>query len=250
MKTRQIPPVLVFAAALLGTLAESSALEFPAKPPTTHFYVDAGNLLQPQDAQTIDRTALQLLNEQQIPIIVVTIPSLISYRAADLTVDQYATALFNHWGIGSQNRNYGILLLVSVADRKARIELGSGWGNAHDSDAQYVMDRIIVPSFKVGDYSGGIRAGVEALDKMARGLGLPLPRVPWWVLAAFVVVLVLLIVVIISLFRSGRKGWGWTLLVLLFGALFMLLRAASKNSGSGGSFRGGSSGRGGASGSW
>lgn len=45
-----------------------------------------------------------------------------------LSVEQYARQLFDHWGPGFKDRNYGILLLVSVGDRKARIELGAGWG--------------------------------------------------------------------------------------------------------------------------
>lgn len=232
-----------------GLAGTSPAVEFPAKPAREHYYVDGGNLLQPADAQAIDQVAGKLLSEQQIPILVVTIPSLITYRAADMTVEQYAAALFNHWGIGSQDRNYGILLLVSVADRKARIELGAGWGRDHDSDAQYIMNLIIIPSFKTGDFSGGIRAGVEALDKMARGLGLPLPRVPIWFWAALIGGAILLVTMVVSLFRSGRQGWAWALLAVVFGLLFVILRSASKG-GSGRSFRGGSSGGGGASGSW
>lgn len=238
----------------LGVLAlfasSARAADFPDKPPQQHFYVDQAGLLNAQDAQAIDQLALQLLREQRVPIIVVTIPSLLTYRAANLTVDQYARALFDHWGIGTPSRNYGILLLVSLGDRKARIELGAAWEGRHDSDAQYVMNDLIVPSFKAGDYSGGIRQGVEALDKMARGLGLPRPKQPWWVLPLIVAGIVVPIGVIISLFRSGRSGWGWALIVALGLFLVFMLRAAAKGGGSGGSFGGGSGGGGGASGSW
>ena len=233
-------------------LFASSALgaEFPDKPPKQYFYLDQAALLNPQDAQAIDQLALQLLQEQQVPIIMVTIPSLLAYRAADLSVEQYARALFDHWGIGTPSRNYGILLLVSLGDRKARIELGAAWEHKHDGDAEYIMSDLIVPAFKAGNYSGGIRQGVEALDKMARGLGLPRPKQPWWILPAFAIGVAVLIGVIVSLFRSGRSGWGWALIVGLGIFLVFMLRAAAKGGGSGGSFGGGSGGGGGASGSW
>jgi uncharacterized protein len=235
---------------LLWVTTSALAVAFPQKPPKEHFYVDEAGLLNTADAEAIDATALTLLREEQIPILVVTIPSLISYQAGQMSIEQYAQALFDEWGIGRQERNYGILLLVSVGDRRARIELGAAWAGAHDEDAEYVMSDLMVPAFKSGDFSGGIRQGVEALDKMARGLGLPKPKIPWWVPVALLAGIAAMIGVIVSLFKSGRSGWGWALIVGLGILLLFLLRAAAKNSGSGGSFGGGSSGGGGASGSW
>jgi uncharacterized protein len=113
-----------------------------------------------------------------------------------------------------------------------------------------VMNDLIVPAFKRGDFSGGIRQGIEALDKMARGLGLPKPEAPWWFLPALIGGGILIIGVIVSLFRSGRSGWGWALIAGLGVLLFFILRSAANSSGSGGSFGGGTSGGGGATGSW
>lgn len=237
---------------LLGLLvfSEAHSVTFPDKPPNEHFYVDQANLLAPKDAAAIDKIAASLWSEEKIPIYVVTIPSLVSFQASGYTVDSYAAALFDHWGIGSQDRNYGILLLVSVGDRKARIELGKAWAGEHDADAKYVMDSIIVPAFKQGDFSTGIREGVDALSKMARGLALPKPQTPWWTLATMVLGIALVIMVIVSLFKSGRSGWGWALIAALGVVIFFILRAAASGGGSGGGFGGGSSGGGGASGSW
>ena len=81
-----------------------------------------------------------------------------AYGVAGYTIERYATALFNEWGIGSQQRNYGMLLLVSLGDRRARIELGAGWGLDYNRQSQNIMDSLIVPSFKQGAY-GGFNAG-------------------------------------------------------------------------------------------
>lgn len=237
---------------LLGLFAfgAARAVTFPDKPSSEHFYVDQAGLLKPADAAAIDKIASGLWSDENVPIIVVTIPSLVSVQASDYTVDSYAAALFNHWGIGSADRNYGMLLLVSVGDRKARIELGKAWAHQHDDDAKYVMDSLIIPAFKKGDFSSGIRAGVVAMDKMARGLALPKPKTPWWVLPAMLLGIALVIGVIVSLFKSGRKGWGWALIAALGVIIFLILRAAMSSRGSGGAFGGGFGGGGGASGSW
>lgn len=250
MQRNRISNLLLAAIIVLASLNAGLSATFPSKPPKEHFYVDEAGLLTDADAKAIDALALKLIEEEKIPVLIVTIPSLVSYQATDHTVDSYTAALFDEWGIGSQNRNYGMLLLVSVGDRKARIELGKAWAGKHDADAKHVMDALIVPAFKRGDFSTGIRDGVNGLDKMARGLALPKPTAPWWFLPAIILGVILVIGVIVSLFKNGRSGWGWALIVGIGVALFFILRAAASSGGSGGAFGGGSSGGGGASGSW
>jgi len=223
---------------------------FPDKPSKKHFYLDEARLIDPADGAEIDRIAAKLLREEQVPIIVVTIPSLATYGAEGWSIERYATELFNHWGIGRQNRNYGILLLISQGDRRARIELGGAWGSSHNATAYDIMDKLIIPAFKKGQYSRGIVDGVRGLDAMARDLQLPKPKGSWWRLLVFVGLFVLGVGVAISLIKSGRKGWGWALLAALGVILFFVIRAAMSASGSGGAFGGGSSGGGGATGSW
>jgi uncharacterized protein len=65
-----------------------------------------------------------------------------------------------------------------------------------------------------------------------------------------IVTVIFLVVLIYNLFKSGRTGWAWALIIFLGVALFFILRAAAQNSGSGGGFGGGFSGGGGATGSW
>ena len=187
------------------------------------------------------------------------------YGGAGMRIETFATLLFNQWGIGhekinGQDWNTGILLLVSKDDRKARIELGAGWRRDKDELSRQIMEYQIIPHFKDGDYSGGILAGVESLDKMARGLTLPgrpsRPR-PWWQYALLIGAGALFIFTIVSLIRRGAGGWAWLFWGLLFAGVGALLYQMFNNRGgssgggfSGGSFGGGFSGGGGATGSW
>ena len=88
-----------------------------------------------------------LLAERDVPILVVTIPSLTARGAAGYTIERQTAEPFERWGIGSQGRNYGMLLLVSVGDRAARIELGADYAGRHDASAAQVMDNLILPEF-------------------------------------------------------------------------------------------------------
>ncbi|BCS97206.1 methanol dehydrogenase [Desulfoluna limicola] len=228
---------------------------FPDKPPSEHYYVDEAGLIDVKTGGRIDGVASALLAEENIPIYVVTIPSLAAYDAATLSIEQYAAELFDHWGIGWQDHNYGMLLLVSKDDKKARIELGADWGKQNDYLAQQVMGGLIVPAFKRGDFATGIADGVRGMDAMARGQAFPKPKAPWWMLPALIGGLGALVLLIINLFRSGRKGWAWALIAVLGSILFFILQIVGSGSdsgegSSGGGFGGGSSGGGGATGSW
>ena len=233
-----------------GNGCRAAAASFPAKPDNKSYITDEANIINPAERLTSNELASRLLAEEKIPLFVVVIPSLIAKDAAGHTIERYAAELFNAWGIGSPQRNYGILLLVSPGDRKARIELGSAWGYDHDRAATQVMNTLIVPEFKKGDYSRGILAGVRGLDALARGLALPKPKQPWWSLPALIGIALLLAFMVFNLFKTGHSGWAWALIAGIGVALFMLLRSAANSGGSSGGFGGGSSGGGGATGSW
>ena len=238
--------VLLLCVAALAPAAH--AAEFPDKPPKTDYFVDKANLLDAPARQQVNEIAGKLLREQRIPLFVVTLSSLSNYSASGLGIEGYATELFNHWGIGSQTRNYGILLLVARGDRKARIELGAGYGRGMDGASADIMQSLIIPAFKRDDYATGIVDGVRGLDAMARGMALPQATPPKWLLPALIVGGILFVLMIINLFRSGRAGWAWALIAALAMLLFFVARNANK--GSAGGFGGGSSGGGGATGSW
>ena len=228
----------------------SFSATFPDKPTIEHYYVDEAGLIDPDTGENIDNMAAALLVEEEIPLFVVTIPSLSSHDAVTLSIEEYAAELFDHWGIGRQNRNYGILLLISTGDRKARIELGAGWAGNFNYEAERVMDELIVPAFKRENFAVGIEDGVRGLDAMARGLELPKPQTPWWFWPALIGGIILMVLMIINLFKTGRTGWAWVLIAALGVMLFFMIRAMLSSSGSGGGFGGGSSGGGGATGSW
>jgi len=230
------------------------------QPGQREFVRDLAGMITPQDATKIQQICDKLLTDKATPIIVVTIESMAQHGGAALRIESFAMLLFNQWEIGharigDQTWNTGILLLISRLDRKARIELGAGWGNEKDELCRQIMDELIIPDFKNGEFSSGILAGVEALDKMARGKELPRRPRPWWHYALIVGVIGLAVFTVVSLIRRGSSGWSWLFWSAVFALvgylLYAFLSRSSQGGGfSGGSFGGGFSGGGGATGSW
>jgi uncharacterized protein len=86
---------------------------------------------------------------------VVTIDSFQDYDTADTTFEQFATSLFNTWGVGD-NDSDGVMILMGVEDRKIRVEVGVSYERTLNDDMQDVIDAYALPRFRAGDYEAGI----------------------------------------------------------------------------------------------
>jgi uncharacterized protein len=258
--------LVAFVGLLMPSPVLAGGLELE-RPGQREFVVDHAELLDEAAEREIERLAAALLDEHATPIVVVTIESMAAHGGANMSIETFARILFDQWGVGHPTVNgsewdTGILLLISKQDRKARIELGAGWGRSKDAEAERIMQSTIVPAFAAGDYSQGTVRGVVALAAMARSKPVPESRrVPSWLIELAVVTLaaLLLVGIVTSLVRSGKSGWGWALLSLVAGVLAAILwglvldrfrRRRSKRCEPRGSFGGGRSGGGGATGSW
>ncbi|MDX2176178.1 MAG: TPM domain-containing protein [Candidatus Sumerlaeia bacterium] len=169
MRLFSIALALVFAL-LAG--AAGGQIPIPPAPEDGAFVNDYAGLIHGPELDRMGAAQRTAFETHATPIVVVTVPSMKAYGFTG-TIEEFARRWFNQWGIGTLNdpsgarANRGMLLLVSVGDRKARIELGADWGRGADGYCQSVMAASIIPAFKRGDYSGGIAAGVEALAKLA-----------------------------------------------------------------------------------
>tara|TARA_B100002019_G_scaffold291578_1_gene312142 strand:- start:477 stop:1346 length:870 start_codon:yes stop_codon:yes gene_type:complete len=247
----------------------NAEIRFPKKPVEGKFVVDQANLLSTTSITQLESGLAELLKEMAIPIIFLSIHSQQDFGAGGMSIETYARILYDEWGIGHKRItvkgrgagrsaeipwNKGILLLVSVKDRKARIELGAGFGLDKDAICQSIMSEHIIPFFKAGDYEGGILTGIRALSQMAKGETVEPPPRPWWHYGAVVLVVILAVFTIVSLVRRGSSGWAWLFWAAVFSLIiYLLIEFLTSTDGdgfSGGSCGGGFSGGGGASGSW
>ncbi|KAK47011.1 membrane protein [Caballeronia jiangsuensis] len=92
------------------------------------------------------------------------------------TIEQYSIRVVEQWKLGRQRVDDGALLIVAKNDRTLRIEVGYGLeGALNDATSRRIIDEVIVPRFRQGDYYGGITAGVDSMMKVINGEPLPAP---------------------------------------------------------------------------
>ncbi len=238
------------------------AQRFPERPAQRVFVLDIADLIDADDEAAIQTRCDRLLTDKKVPLKVVTIRRLAEYGADD--IERFARALFDDWGIGFPNANYGILVLVSKADRRARIEMGHDWSNTGDDAAEAVM-RGLMASFREGRFSSGLATAAAELDAFARGKQPPKRssgRVRWEALAGVLVPIVIFVIAAIFGLQN-RGGGGPPTPPLGRGGPFSARNRFSRSSAmpnalgggggggfGGGSFGGGFGGGGGATGGW
>lgn len=92
-------------------------------------------------------------------------------------IEQFSIRVAEAWKIGRKKVDDGAILLVAKDDRKLRIEVGYGLeGALPDVTAKRIIDEIITPKFKTGDFDGGIEAGVDRMIGVIDGEPLPTPQ--------------------------------------------------------------------------
>ena len=144
--------VVTIAALTLALAASYAALSFPA---LTGRVVDDAGILSPTTRDTL--TTLLAEHEQQTrnQVVVVTLKSL-----QGTSIEQYGYQLGRAWGIGVKGKNNGALLIVSPSTHDVRIEVGYGLeGTLTDAQSKLIIENVMLPSFRKGDYDGGVLNG-------------------------------------------------------------------------------------------
>ncbi|MEJ7779362.1 MAG: TPM domain-containing protein [Daejeonella sp.] len=139
------------------------AQTFPAKP--TRLVNDYTQTLSTDQISSLEQKLVAFDDSSSIQVAVVIIKSLEGYDVAD-----YAVRLAESWGIGGSENNNGVLLLVSLGDRKVTIQTGYGVeGALPDAIARRIIENEITPNFKSGDYFAGINQGTDAIISYTKG---------------------------------------------------------------------------------
>lgn len=251
-----MPGLLFLAVALCvnGAQSESPSKNYAPYPqPDSGYVTDIAGVLTAEEEERIESWLYTTEADTNVEIVIMIINSIQDYPGtANSSIESFATGLFNAYGIGNMPNNDGVLLVVAIRDRAARIELGACYGRNRDSDSERIMQKVIIPYFKKIDYAGGIMAGARALTLEFAGIRI----IPGWIKLAVIAAIIILLPICISLFRNGKRGWGWIcvgliiiLILIVLRLLVQTVKALPKGARPGG-FGGGFSGGGGATGRW
>jgi uncharacterized protein len=198
---------------------------------------DFANVIGTEYETRIQAVSAELLRKTGVAVVVVTMPDI-----GGAEYNDYANRLYHAWGIGKKGEDKGVLIFVTVKERKMRIETGYGVeGMLPDGLVGEIRDRHIIPYLKGDRFGEGLLNGTLAVAQaIAKQGGATLsgngaPATPKKEPSGYAAVPVVFLILLFLVGFRKRGGW-WLLLPLLLGG--GTHRRHYGNSGLGGSFGG------------
>lgn len=145
-------------------LASSGIASVPDIPYLTGRVNDNANIFSEETCISLAEKLKDHETKTTDQVVILTVTSL-----EGESIEDFANRVFNEWKLGQKDRNNGILIVVVPDERRMRIEVGYGLeGTMTDLLAGRIIQNIIAPRFRDGDYDGGITNGTQAvLDVLA-----------------------------------------------------------------------------------
>lgn len=230
--------LLAIAALLVGAASAAAAPADPNEipvPKLTAHVIDQTGTLTPAQRDSLDAKLAELDRTHGSQVVVLMVPS-----TGDESIFDFATRVTDEWKLGRKGVDDGVLLVLAKAQHKIRIHTGRGvQGTLTDALSNRIINEIIAPRLRAGDFAGGLDAGVDAIIQAIEGENLPLAQArrpaakvsgdSFFYLAVFLVPILGLALraVFGRLFGAGVTG-GITGLVawFLFGSVALVVAAA------------------------
>lgn len=193
--------LFLFVLALSGLMAHAQ-FDIPKKPSFQTSVYDYEDILNPSQEKQLEEKLIKYSDSTSTQIVVVTIPTL---KGEDIGV--LATNWAHKWGIGQENEDNGMIILLSKNDRE--ISIRSGYGIEDRMTAGItgeIIRNVITPYFKVDNYFEGLDKGADAIFEVLKGKykgsrkesSNPLPFI----------LIVIFIIILLVLASRGNKGGG------------------------------------------
>jgi uncharacterized protein len=252
MKLQQMHVFLRILIFPLILLIGGSAFAQRAVPPQGGVWVhDEANVLSPGTIAQLEQLLKAERDSTSNQIAILIVPSL---EGED--IDGFGIRVGDAWKAGDKKKDNGVIFIVSIQDRKMRIEVGQGLeGVLTDALSSRINRNEVAPNFRVGNYDAGIMAGTVAIIQAIKGTyvnetppqrGRRSGRSPWTSL-----IVIIIIIIAMSRRKGGGGGMGGYWAAGAAGALLGGGGRSGDSWGSGSDFGGGGGfGGGGSSDSW
>ena len=147
---------------LLLISAPLFAIEVPALKGRVNDYA---KIIRDSDEREIEEYLAALDQSTGIQLAVLTMPSL---EGDDIA--SFGIRVADKWKLGDKAKDNGAILIVAYAEHDLRIEVGDGLeGSLTDAKCGLILRNVIVPEFKNGNYSAGIKKGVMNMGGIVSG---------------------------------------------------------------------------------
>jgi len=235
----------------------------PEKPELDTSVYDGAGLLSASQKTRLEEKLIHYADTTSTQIVVATITSL-----EGRNINFYAAQWAQKWGIGQKGKDNGVLFLIAKDDRKMAIQVGYGMEHLlTDAISRRIIELVIAPHFKQGDYFSGIHAGTTRMMEVMAGEYTEKytkeKKSSSFPFILFIIIFIIFVIILLKAKKNSGKGGGYRKL----GTGPIILSGSGRSGGFGsggfggggssfggggfsGGFGGGGFGGGGASGGW
>lgn len=173
MAARFLLPLALLAASAACGAAAGPANDDKPLPALTGRVVDQAGLLPAPDEARLTAKLAALESRTGDQVVAVTVPALHGEP-----IEEFALRLGNGWGIGRDELDNGVVVVVAPAEKMVRIEVGQGLeGLLTDDKAKAIIDERMIPLFRQARHAEAIETGVDSVSRLLeRDLRRPQPR--------------------------------------------------------------------------
>jgi uncharacterized protein len=247
MKFRNLSVVLLFLCCCSLALGQFQIPEKPADQTSVYDYI---NLLSAGNKSALEQKLLRYSDSTSTQIVVAIINS-----TEGENINFLGAQWGQKWGIGQADKDNGILILLAHGDRRVAINTGYGVeASLTDAMSRRIIETVIIPEFKQGDFYGGLDQGADAIFSVLNGEfkeERTLDEPSEFPLGSLLPIIIFIVIIIILSSRNrrnrGGKGGGrssgmdlWDIIILS-----NMGKGGYRSGSSGGGFGGGGFGSGG-----
>ncbi|MBS9523510.1 TPM domain-containing protein [Litoribacter ruber] len=150
---------------VFGNVFAQSEGDFPPVPSPPRLVNDFAEVLSSSERNRLEQKLVAYADSTSNQVSIVLIKSIGPYDISD-----YTFQLGDRWGIGTKEKENGVLILAAMEDRKVFIATGYGLeGAIPDVMARRIVDQVIVPNFRMEGYYQGLDKATDMIIKLAAG---------------------------------------------------------------------------------
>lgn len=157
MKKRAIGSFIL--ALLLAVGMAPAALAAIPDRPDNQYVLDSAGVISDSTERRIVAENRELFEDCGAEIVVAAVDFL-----GGEDIEDYTYKMFNSWGVGSVERNNGILLVLAIGEENYYVQAGHGIDGYFDGKKlSGILDEYLEPDFAAEDYDAGVEKVFDAL---------------------------------------------------------------------------------------
>lgn len=181
----------------------SFSQEIPPKPSIETSVYDGSNLLSLSQKKALEKKLINYADSTSTQIVIATVNTI-----GNNDISRYSTEWAHKWGIGQEDEDNGIFILVAKDDRKMTIR--TGYGTEHlltDSWSGRIIRNVLAPNFKENRYYQGFDEATDIIINIMDGEYVnDNPQTESSRIPIGLILFIIFIILIIVLSKSDRGG--------------------------------------------